>query len=419
MAVQKEEGRGNREEGKVDRRLLLNTPTLLLLVACAIAISGCRPVGLAYSHLQFRNTELQLGEARMTIRAGDGKADGGKLMDAESYAGVYHLGRVAVRYPEGSRETAVEVARAMADTANLVAARMGIEWSFRLEVRLARISDDVKGFTYSVPLKRDRLLVFPMFLDRSGRIRAKWAPVVAHEVTEASMLAPVDRRKLVLGDLSAGKLCVSTGARWFRDGVSDRAGYIAGSRLFAGRFEPSAAGYRELAEVREAVLEWANCADAPNYYDASAALVMQAENAVGEYAVAQIMDRLSHRAVPSGGAVRGAFSGATGLELPDYPRSYRAPWLGVELANTAPDFGNHPLVLPGNQVVVRRVYNATPAARWKLATGDIIESAAGEEVRSADHLGHIIARHRPGDRLELRVRRGADSRAMRVKLAAM
>ena len=69
--------------------------------------------------------------------------------------------------------------------------------------------------------------------------------------------------------------------------------------------------------------------------------------------------------------------------------------------------------LEGNGEAVAKQFRGTFV--WlgiACATGDIIESAEGEVVRSADHLGHVIARHRPGDRLEFRVRQGADSRVM-------
>lgn len=386
-------------------------------LAALLAVSGCEPAGRAYSYLQYKNVDYQITRSIMTITAGDGSGNARRYMDAERYAGCCRLGSISVHYPEGSCQTAREVARAAADCANLVAIRMDIEWSFDLEIRLVRIPDTITGMTYSVPLTRDRKLVFPIFLNERGEVRASWAPVIAHEMTEASMIGPRERNRLVMGDLFAGQFCLNTGTRWFRDGVSDRAGYIFGERLFPGRFHPASSGYRELAGARGEILRWANCADAPNHYAASAALVLEAEKAAGEYAVARVMSEAARERVPGGPYLRRAFERATGLKLAEYLEHYSTPWLGADLSDTRPDPWNPPLVVEGNEVAVSSVHPASPASRRGVAEGDVVLSVDGVTVLSARHAVHLLAARAPGDMVEMRVKRGDTESRIRVKLA--
>jgi len=399
------------------RRARTSAVWLAVALIASLAI-GCRPAGDVYSCIQFHGLDIRLLRTTMTIRAGDGSADARRMMNAQRYAGSCGVDRITVRYPEGCEETAHRVARAFAETANLVATRLGIQWSFALEIRLVRAQEGISGFHYAERLTPGRKLVFPLFLNSSGQARADWAPVVAHEITEASLLAPLEKRSMALGDVFGNGACISLETRWFRDGVSERAGYMLGSQLFPGAYYPNASGYRQLAGVRRDILKWNNCEGAPNRYGAAAALVLHAENAVGEDAIARVMAELAAERIHGGRAVRRAFSRATGLELPGYLDDYSAPWLGVEAADSRPDGSNPPLVLPGNEAVVTMVHERSPAWRWKLAVGDVVVSADGTPVGSASHLGHLIAEHKAGERIELAVRRGDQTRTLRVKLTS-
>ncbi|MCE5197769.1 MAG: PDZ domain-containing protein [Armatimonadota bacterium] len=359
---------------------------------------------------------MHLVRSTMTMWAGDGSEDARKYMDSAVLPGVYEMDGITVRYPEGCAATAEEVARAFADTANDVAREMGIDWSFHLEIRLVRVPGSVKGLKYSVPLRRNRRLVFPVFLNEKGEVRADWAPTVAHEMTEASMIAPRDRHKMVLADTYGGPVCINAETRWFRDGVSNRAADVLGARLFLERYQPRFAGYAELNTTREAVLNWCNCEDQPNYYSAATALIREGELSAGDSAIARMMTGIAGEYVPGGRAVRRAFSSVTGKELPGYLRTYTTPWLGAEFTDTRPDSDNHPLILPGNEVVISSVHPATPAARWKMQPGDVIESFNNVQVCSAGQLDHLIAKCAAGEMVMIFIRRGNNVAALRVKL---
>lgn len=395
-----------------------SSATLAALLILPAAFSGCKPAGRAYSSIQYHNLDVRLVRTTMTITLGSGAQDARRYMDAERYAGACSLGSVTVRYPEGFRATAVEVARAFADTANLVAIKLGAEWSFAPEIRLARLPDSVDSLVYSVPLRHDRKLVFPVFINQSGQIRADWAPVVAHELTEASLIAPRDRRKMVLDDACSPTVCINTHTRWFRDGVSDRAGDILGARLYPGRYFASAYGYSQLAAVRSDLLDWSNSPGVPNYYPAASALIREAEKAAGEDAAARVMSSLASEDVPGGRGLRRAFERETGIDLPGFLERYTLPWLGADFSDIRPDRLNPPLVLTDNRVIISRVGAASPASRYRLRAGDIVESVDGVPVRSVRQLRSAIAAHKPGDLIELDLIQGGGRRLVRVKLAA-
>lgn len=65
---------------------------------------------------------------------------------------------------------------------------------------------------------------------------------------------------------------------------------------------------------------------------------------------------------------------------------------------------------------VTKIYPGTGAEKAGLAPGDIVAAVEGEATSSAEVLGRRIRRHRPGDRLELRILRGGREEALSVTL---
>ncbi|HWC11916.1 MAG TPA: trypsin-like peptidase domain-containing protein, partial [Acidimicrobiales bacterium] len=72
----------------------------------------------------------------------------------------------------------------------------------------------------------------------------------------------------------------------------------------------------------------------------------------------------------------------------------------------------------GEGAVVREVVEGSPADRAGLVPGDVIVSAGGRAVSGPQDLSGAVGRHEPGDEIEVRWRRGADTRSARVTLAA-
>ena len=83
-------------------------------------------------------------------------------------------------------------------------------------------------------------------------------------------------------------------------------------------------------------------------------------------------------------------------------------WLGIEMG-------------PGDgaAVVVRRVQRGSPAARAALTDGDVLLSVDGVAVAVPRDVQRTVAAHRPGDVLDLAVRRAGAHQSLRVELEAM
>jgi putative serine protease PepD len=114
----------------------------------------------------------------------------------------------------------------------------------------------------------------------------------------------------------------------------------------------------------------------------------------------------------SGGRVERAYLGIAGTTIePDLARQFRLPV----------DAG----------VLVARVGESTPAARAGLRGGDdevivsgetytlggdVIVALAGERVASLEELRDVLAKHKPGETIELEVYRGSSQRTLELTL---
>jgi putative serine protease PepD len=79
-------------------------------------------------------------------------------------------------------------------------------------------------------------------------------------------------------------------------------------------------------------------------------------------------------------------------------------YLGVRLAET--DEG----------VRLANVIDGEPADKAKLQTGDLVLEAAGKPVETAADIQNAVAARKPGQELELKIRRGGDERTVTVEL---
>src|SRR5205085_2238656 len=69
-----------------------------------------------------------------------------------------------------------------------------------------------------------------------------------------------------------------------------------------------------------------------------------------------------------------------------------------------------------NGVTVAGVESGSGAANGGVKTGDVITAIDGTQVTSAERLRAIIASHKPGDTLQLTVRRSSGSKTLTVTL---
>ena len=87
-------------------------------------------------------------------------------------------------------------------------------------------------------------------------------------------------------------------------------------------------------------------------------------------------------------------------------REVERPYLGVSTSD-APT---------GSGALVRAVVPGGPAARAGLRPGDRVLGLGGEAVRQSTDLSAAVAEHRPGAKVDVRVRRGGDERTVGVTL---
>lgn len=86
-------------------------------------------------------------------------------------------------------------------------------------------------------------------------------------------------------------------------------------------------------------------------------------------------------------------------------RTIERPYLGVTLGDS-PDGG----------ALVGAVRSGTPAERAGLRAGDVVTAAGGDALRSGEELRRAVSARKPGDRLELTVRRDGQTKTFSVTL---
>jgi len=389
---------------------------MVLSIVVSMLLAGCGPM---MREAQFTNMRTALFPMRMEVRTGQGQVDARKLLKAQTYEGKIERPDVVVHYPPGMSELAFRVADAFESAGGEVKRRTGITWAFKPVLYLVPVSSNSGGFRLSIPIRKSRELEIPILVS-GGEIMPSWSRGIAHELTEASMLASLSRRELVLGDYCLWGSGLVNETRWFRDGVSEYAGDILNERIFGERYQAPPWIYAELARVREGLLDWNNCVrkvGPQDYYDASLALVRELENRFGEGAIARIMQAASEDKYIDGRILRRAVKRVTGVELAEFLREYRQTWLGMELEDTR-KLSGPVLVAEGNRVRVARVYPGTPADKWKLRAGDVIESIDGRPAISAAWIVHYIAVLKPRDRVQVEVLRDGQRYSCRMAVMA-
>ena len=103
------------------------------------------------------------------------------------------------------------------------------------------------------------------------------------------------------------------------------------------------------------------------------------------------------------------------------------PYLGVQISTLSPEIAkrsnddpNAGIILPEvDGVLIVRVLPDTPAAASGLRRGDVILTVDGQAVDSAETLQGLVEGHRVGDRLRLRVQRGAQILTLFVQTAEL
>jgi serine protease Do len=96
-------------------------------------------------------------------------------------------------------------------------------------------------------------------------------------------------------------------------------------------------------------------------------------------------------------------------------------WLGVWLSRVNPE-ETRELGLPAGVqagALIERVEPGSPAARARLSKSDVVTAAGGRKIDSPEALQAAVRQHRPGEKLNISIRRGSRSLPVTVVLSEM
>ncbi len=105
------------------------------------------------------------------------------------------------------------------------------------------------------------------------------------------------------------------------------------------------------------------------------------------------------------------WGGVTGRPMPAYPGRPEIPYVPPS-PGEPPDWGQE----WESVALVVNVVPGSPAAKAGIRVGDMIVAVDGDPMTPGDDLRTMLEEYRPGDRIELTVRRGNRERDVQVRL---
>jgi S1-C subfamily serine protease len=93
-------------------------------------------------------------------------------------------------------------------------------------------------------------------------------------------------------------------------------------------------------------------------------------------------------------------------------------FLGVSTVTLTDDVRQRFGISVSKGALVVDVSAGTPADAAGIRRGDVITSAGGQAVSSSDDLGNIVRQHKPGDKIDIKLRRGNNDMTVSATLAS-
>ncbi len=94
-------------------------------------------------------------------------------------------------------------------------------------------------------------------------------------------------------------------------------------------------------------------------------------------------------------------------------------WLGVMVQKVTPELAQSFGIAEGRGALVADVDKSGPAAKAGIASGDIIISYNGREIKEMDELPMLVAQTEIGSTVDVKVLRGGKEKTMQVKIAEL
>lgn len=390
-----------------------------LLVLALTSLSGCRDINGSVGRrdaLRSKSAET-VGSIRESYLVTD---DTIKELDL---LGPVTAGPVEVFHSKDIAPLAADMAKEMQAAIAAVEEHTAVRIQYGLRIYL--ISVPAVPQYYDLDFKnKTRTIAFPMFVRAGAKSLEdvfadnKYASYyLIHELTEASISKPASGSPILVAT-RYGPLFVLHHTRWFREGLSNYAGYIATQNIVADAGPraqvPINPGFLTLRRADGALFRWHQLgnsdADAA-YYDAAFGLFLLIEKRYGKDKIREVVKSIDSAGFADGKTLTTLFSRAIGTDIEKLVRDFKFPQLGLWL--TTPGYS----VLPGDDHM--RVLGVSPksvAADAGFEKGDIIATVNG--VSAKDFLDYDLAMLDVMDRpsVNIGVVRGGVAQVLTVSL---
>lgn len=386
-----------------------------LAVLCALGLAGCRTFSRWTTEAvleggQGRQWHVRYGSQSYFSLNDDGLA---KI----DFEGLVDAGRVRVRYQRGMQDQAQCIAQTTTDLIGQIEQHVGLAIGTSSTIDLLRFDEPPQSFAIQLTVEPNEFLL-PLFV-RAGdesctSIMAQnrsYPYVLVHELVETSLANPKGGR--VLPDLSWGpfglNFAVNNHTRWFRDGLSNYAAYIACEIVSDEMDCPEcptrvaallhASPFSELARIGTQLFSWSQSSHTDNeraYYNAALGLFLLIEDRFGRQAIRDsLAETASHEAV-DGRDLTEIVSRTVGTDVKQLVADFEFPIVGGELVPVSQALAANRGLDVAEGLVIESVEPNGPTDRAGMMPDDVIVAANSTPI--GDALDFELALLRAGRR---------------------
>lgn len=333
------------------------------------------------------------------------------------FEGLVDARRVRVRYQRGMQTQAQCLAQTTTDLLGQVEQHVGVTIGTSSTIDLLRFDEPPQSFDIQLTVEPNEFLL-PMFV-RAGdesctSIMAQnrsYPYVLVHELVETSLAGPEGGR--VLPDLQWGpfglSFAVNNHTRWFRDGLSNYAGYVA-CEIASDEMDCAecptrvaallhASPFSELAQIGTRLFSWSQSSHTDYeraYYNAALGLFLLIEDRFGQQAIRDILAEIATRDTVDGRDLTAITSEVIGTDIRQLVADFEFPMIGAELVPVSQALAANKGLDAAEGLVVDSIDPNGPTALAGLRTDDVI--VAVDSAPIADTLDFELALFQAGRR---------------------